>query len=549
MTVRDYMISVDRDYGSQSHQEQFVRRMEDLDARRPCTKDHSKDVLSSGRSYPTHRAICYVAATLVIVLASTACAPKRMVTTVTTTCAPPRAFGAIPDDGVDDRAGLQQMLDACGATRVDLEAGKYRVTTPPFPRGRASLTMREGTTLRGAGLDATEISFDGDDMLGEWQGIRVASHTRIVGVSLTTHLTHTVEQTHVIRGEGPLVDVKISYVRCVNPQGDGKVGDCVSWVGYPPAADGTGDKRIWDVEIDHCLFDESGRSGVAWHSGVHGTLAADARGELHYTSRIHHNRFRKIMDQAIDGEVGTGASDVDGVEIDHNVAEPRVGAESTIAFQIQSASHIWMHDNVVSGSLDLYGCDQCRLADNVVTLSTSSDGSSVVSLRKAGTGTTFRDETYVREATAGAGYVFSASQKITAPDHLSLDDVKLAQYTPESAVYAWGVVGLAMRHLTIECDWTAPLGLDAIRVSGSVDTRTTDIVLSDSNLTGPYVSGIAVGGSYAGTGAVTVERTRSSGITYGMRCANATAGAAILGPVNYLSNQMPRALCAPLVVP
>lgn len=464
-------------------------------------------------------------------------------------CASPRAFGAIPDDDVDDRIALQQMLDSCAGTVIDLEAGVYKISTPPFPRIRPMLMARGGpddkhpTVLRG--VDAsTELAFDGDNMLGEWRGLQLASHLKILHIWFTSNLANTVEQTHMMRGDGALVDLEIGYVKCFHPSRGWKSGDCIQFVGYPPAADGTNDKRIWDVVVHHTVFAESGRSGIAFHSGMHGTMKGG-----HYTTRFHHNICQRISDQCIDGEVGTGDGDDDGMEIDHNVFEPRTNAESSVAIQIQGARHVWVHDNTMAGSMDLYGCDACEFSDNTASLAFS-DGNPVVLYRKAGTGTAFRDETYTREASAGPGYVMAVAQKLTAPDRVTVDDVKLVQHAPSAAFYAWGIVGLTMRHLTVLADSAVPIRADAVQVSGSsgIDgIRTTEISLSDSHLTGPYLSGIAVGGSYAGTGSLTVERNWSSGTARGLRCDNPTIGSGVTGPVVYRANAMPSATCAPLV--
>lgn len=55
MTLEEYMRSVDPDYGSQSHQREFLARMARAQELAPCARDHSED------TPPTHVTKCYPA--------------------------------------------------------------------------------------------------------------------------------------------------------------------------------------------------------------------------------------------------------------------------------------------------------------------------------------------------------------------------------------------------------------------------------------------------------------------------------------------------------
>jgi hypothetical protein len=44
-----------------------------------------------------------------------------------------------------------------------------------------------------------------------------------------------------------------------------------------------------------------------------------------------------------------------------------------------------------------------------------------------------------------------------------------------------------------------------------------------------------------------VTRTRATSPVQGLRCENIATGAGITGPVTYVDNQLPPAICSPLV--
>ena len=66
------------------------------------------------------------------------------------------AFGAIPDDGVDDSPAIQEALDAAGSAgggAVRLGPGNYTLESPLF-------IFEDGVVLRGAGSNQTTLSFE-----------------------------------------------------------------------------------------------------------------------------------------------------------------------------------------------------------------------------------------------------------------------------------------------------------------------------------------------------------------------------------------------------
>lgn len=469
-------------------------------------------------------------------------------------CAPARSFGAVPDDDGDDGQGIQAALNACAGSVVELEAGRYRVVTPARPGGRplAMLTVPENTSLEGVSATATVVEFSGDNGKLDWRGLQLASGVSIKRMRLMTNFVagSTVEQTHVARVDGPARGIHLQDLQCFHPQNGSKSGDCFQVVGYAP------DKLVWDVEVDHVDFQNTGRSGMSFHSGLRGSLRADG----HWTTRIHDCHFGDISDQPIDGE-GTG--DTDGVEIDHDVFDYPANLESSAAVQIQASAHVMIHDNVLRGrGIDLYGCDECLLEHNAVDQVAPSFPA--VQFRKKGSGTRFVDEVYSRATSAGPGPVVLVAQKLSAPDNVMFDHVRFTQRSAYPVISTFGIDGLDVLGSALTYDATAyvpELKIDALAIIGSgasvspactdnqvsgdnPGVRTTRIHLRDNTISGPYRATVVVSGSYCGTGTIEMVRNVATGPQQGLRCENATSGSTITGPVVFRDNHIPGNTCS-----
>jgi len=472
----------------------------------------------------------------------------------TAECTSARSFGAIPDDGEDDRVALQAALDACAGAVVDLEPGVYRVVTPARPAGRplAMLSLPDGTSLEGRSAASTTIEFSGDNGKLDWRGFQLASGTALRRLKLVSSFVagSTVEQTHVARVDGPARGVHLQDVECTHPQNGSKSGDCFQVVGYPP------DQLVWDVEVDHVDVKNAGRSGVAIHSGLRGTLRPDG----HWTSRIHDNHFRDVSDQPVDGE---GSGGIDGLEIDHNVFDYPANIEGSASIQIQSSSRVFIHDNVMNGrGVDLYGCGGCVLEHN--RIDQTAPGFPAVQLRKQGSGVKFVDESYSRSQSSGTGAVVVVAQKLSAPDNVAFDHVTFVQRTPAPVISTIGIAGVDVLNSTLVYDGTGympGMRVDALSFSGSgasvnpsctdnqvpsdnPGVRTTRIRVRDNAVFGPYRSVVVVSGSYCGTGSLEVTRNVATGPLQGLRCEGAAVGSGITGPVVAKDNSIPASSCA-----
>lgn len=450
---------------------------------------------------------------------------------------------------VDNRAAFQCALDR---KLLDLRGapGRYYVDTPPWPRPYAVLSMPDDAVLIGDGVET--ITWRGDPAGAAWRGIQPHNRNRITGVTL--ELIDTTgewdEQSHLVELVGPLVGFELDHVKFIYPVASGvSRGDCIRIRCYP-------ETRCWDVHVHHSKFESCPRSGVAVHSGLHGHRLANGT----CSTRFNHSEFIAIADQDFDGEgsgdIG-GISDADCVEWDHNVHRTSALALTSLAISLYPGS-VEVHHNLLDGrGLDILGGSH-RVHHNVITQRVAT-GAPVVFERKAGS-SWFHDETWTRDTSAGAGAIFAAEQKLSAPSNIRLDDVRMVQHTARGAISAHGVAGITMRNVTIVDDGPAAATRDAIHVEGSnaqpdgtPGVRASPVVLLDSVVFGPFRALLSTTGYYAaGAGAFDVRDNIAPAMTSGLRCEDAAATATtggISGPVMYMDNVAGAPMCSVWTTP
>lgn len=463
-------------------------------------------------------------------------------------CRPAAQYGA--QVGIDNRAAFQRALDA-GCLDLRGAPGRYSVTIPPYPRAFATLTMPPATQIIGDG--AEEISYNGNPSGHDWRGVQPLGAWSISEVTLTVDEAGGTwdGESHVIEVVGPNVGGELSYVTINYPSVPGsRRGDCMRILGRAG-------QRVWDQHIHHVTFKACARSCIAIYSGLHGhMLAPDSLGEVHSSTRIDHTNCQDTYGQDIDMEGGgdpIGGLDAgDVVEIDHNAYLAGPHRNSAIAISVYPGATHFHHNLVAGRGLDFLGGNH-EIDHNEVTLTVPNGGDPMVYFRKAG-GFIVHDEMWTRAASAGAGPVFTAAQKITGPTNVSLSDVKIWQHTAAGAVVFSGVlIGISMHGVRIVDDGppTAKPGFrDAVRIEGTPSIMTTRAVISDNSFSGPgqVRAAISVSGSYKGVGAIEVTNNTSTGAALGLRCENTVATATlggIAGPIAYSGNTMPAPLCAP----
>jgi len=386
------------------------------------------------------------------------------------------------------------------------------------------------TSWVGSGSGSTLIAFSGDAGGLDWYGLWVKAGSLSVNnftIDTSGLLGGTTdEQTHAIHVDGlsgSLSDVHISYLTIAHPidksTSPTRRGDCIQLVGYEPQPDGSGDERLTNFEIDHINFQACARSGIGWPGGLH-------------QSSFHDNTFYNTNDQDMDGEIGGGGSS--NVEIYSNTLLVGVDTTSSIAVQIQSATSIHFHDNVIAGrGINVQTCASCEINNDSIDQTMALGGYGVIDVSKDSPGISVHDETIAREVSAGAGALVRFTQSASgAPSAVSVLDSTLTQNSSASAIIGSGIAGLYVRGTTI--DYTGAPGkfaVDSLGGAGSAGIRTTDIQLSDDATTGNLLATLRISGSYAGTGTASVDGCTSNGADAIIQCENVSSGQGILGPI------------------
>lgn len=457
-------------------------------------------------------------------------------------CRPPSEYGAIPNDGIDDRAALQLALDSCAGTRVTLALGRYLVDTPLAPRVApyAMLVMPPNTALVGAG-DETVLGFRGDPQQQDWRGIEVANGVLIDGLSLVTELCPgcTNEQTHLVHGGGvaSITDVEIGHVTFNHPVRPGSSsGDCIQFPGYA-------NKPNSNIRIHDNRFLACSRSCFAWHSG------------LRFASFMR-NVAIDPSDQCLDGEGDDpGANLVEDFEIGGNTFLDGPNAAGPWSIQLVDGVRVHMHNNTFIGRGPQIAGGSAIELDNNTVLRTFPGPDPAVLVFKGAAGVVMHDERYARAAIAGPGAVLSIEQRISYPVGVSLVNSEIVQHAPFHPVTVKGGTSVTFQGVQMIYDGSA-LGTQVgiyfagtRRSATTIGVHATDLHVLDTVISGPLKAAVNPSGIYfaadgtGGVGTLDVQRVTSIGTTRGLWC-ETTGG--IAGPVTYATNTMPPPMCGAL---
>lgn len=427
-------------------------------------------------------------------------------------CPNARFYGAIPNDGLDDRGALQAGLSqGC----LILEAGTYDVISPGAP---LVVTFE----LFGTG-PGTLILFTGSASNRDWRGLELQGGSWVHDLTVDAHLmTDVTQQSPVLHVFGPQVGVRVDHLTCLSST---RAGDCLQSVGYAP------DKWVKGLVVSHVKMLDCRRSCIAIHSGLDGF-------ELDHLTMM-------ATDQEIDME---GSGDIKNGNIHDNVVTIHPGHQSSIAFSLYEASNLEVHHNTLIGKgMQLFGCSSCFLHDNRVTQTLDASGVGLIDIMKDSYGVRMQDEVYVREATASGGSVVRTTPRgSVTPGNIVVIDSTFVLSSGGSFVNAMGTVGLRVEHsyLTYSGSLTGVVGVSSTG-SNSVrgDTYVSHVLFDIPSGTGVYTSS-----SYAGMAAVNVTDSQAPSVSIGFRCDSPFTGSQITGPVTYSNNVMPTPMCT-MVIP
>src|ERR1041384_1607033 len=264
---------------------------------------------------------------------------------LTTECSAPRLFGAVPDDGADDRASLQMATIACAGHTLTLEPGTYTLSVVSAYRDGVSLVLR--SNLRGARGGQSVLKFDGDAGGHDWVGVLVpggSTGTEVADIRFDGDSVSGVnEHSALLQVFGPTTGVEVHHNSCWYPA-LGDRGDCVSLIGYP-ATSKQPDRMNRAIRVHHNRIEAAGRVGIAFHSGTEG--------------EIDHNVFLdggRAPD--LDGE-GSGSN---ALHIHHNEVRSGPHTTSFLALNVEGDAGHKIHDNIFHDKgINLWGCANSEL--------------------------------------------------------------------------------------------------------------------------------------------------------------------------------------------
>ena len=266
-------------------------------------------------------------------------------------CFDPASYGAIPNDGRDDREPAQRAIDAASVSGGDVcfGPGVWDLTrSPPGTYNRfAALSIHAPrVNIRGAGKYATTLKMSGDaDRRTAWT---IALDPGTDGTTISDLAIDTAEtfnqdeQSHAIAiGTGvcagvlcaaPVANVTVQRVRFNHPVRAGeRKGDCIRVAGNTPATQARNIKLL-DLDIMSCA-----RSGIAMQRNVNGLVIS--RSYFYGDS---------IGGSMIDGEATGGEGDT-GLVIADNFLWRTVPGGDTYGISLTSQTHFSVHDNISIG--------------------------------------------------------------------------------------------------------------------------------------------------------------------------------------------------------
>lgn len=316
------------------------------------------------------------------------------VSTAAHACIDPATYGALPNDGQDDRPGVQAAIDAhrTDAT-ICFQEGTY-----DFTRGATlrSLNLAGARNLRLTGQGpGTILRMNGNGNLGDWYLIHVIDCSNVQIDSMTldgTLATNTDEQTHLIElgvGASAVENILLTnlWFNFPHPAAPLRAGDCIRLVGEVS-------KPTRRVVISNSVFGECARSSIALQRASYDVV-------------ISGNQFLEVSDQHIDMEP-SGTGGIERFTISGNVFNG--GAQG--AWHVALAGNnpepgidFTFTGNVLHGrGIGLYNVERSVIRGNVIDAQVQS-AEAVVSIIKQSERIVFEGNTVTRLAGSLPGAV------------------------------------------------------------------------------------------------------------------------------------------------
>ncbi|HEX6686305.1 MAG TPA: right-handed parallel beta-helix repeat-containing protein [Candidatus Limnocylindrales bacterium] len=457
-------------------------------------------------------------------------------------CYDPADFGAIPDDGQDDRDPIQRAMNAAtgaGGGTVCLSDGHWTVTRAPagsYNSKAALSTHAAHLSITGTG-PGTVIELVGDQGNAATFVISLdpgASDIVIERLTIdTSAASNTEEQTHALLiGSGicavsngtcsmPISDVTVRDVRFVHPPLAGhRKGDCVGLLGN---LETTPVKR---VTIVGSSFINCARSGIAVQRNV-------------FSLAVLGNHFsEQIGDTPFDGEASGGGWDEDLRLIGNSFA----GSTVTYSAALTSYRRATITGNTFSGrGLFLYRTHDVIVADNTFDVTAISE-EGVIGTGNVADGVKIDNNLIRRHGVPGPAIrVMPHSGGL--PSKVSITNNTIVADGDSSGIYLESGRDIGIRDNDITLVDPAPNGQGISLRAGEPMDR---ITITGNTVTGPlsatggntYFAAVRLAASPSTIGRVTVALNTSIGAIRSLHCEQSVPGNGnYLAPVISLGNR------------
>jgi hypothetical protein len=438
-------------------------------------------------------------------------------------CFDPAAFGAVPDDGADDRVPVQAAIDAAstaGGGTVCLGSGRWRVSRAPvgsYDRFAALSTHGAHVAIGGTG-PGTVLELVGDQQAGAVAVLSLdpgASDITVQRLTIdTSAATNTDEQTHAIAiGSGvcttangtcsmPVTDVTVRDVVFAHPPTPGaRKGDCIRLLGNTPAT------AVERVTISGGSFVSCARSGIGVQRNV-------------FSLAVLGNHFGgQIGDTPFDGEA-TGGDWDDGLRLEGNSF-----AGSTVNFSasLTSYRHATITGNTFGGKgLSLYRTQDVVVADNTFDV-TAVSGAGVVDSQNVATGDKIAGNVIRRHGVPGPGIRITPHSG-GFPAQVTVTGNTIAVDGDADAIYGDSVHEIGVRDNDITFTEAAPdgSGITLQGISGPIE----DATITGNTVAGPgpYFAAVRLDSRPGPFGGVTVALNSSRGAARSLQCTQRAPG-------------------------
>jgi hypothetical protein len=410
-------------------------------------------------------------------------------------CTHAEDFGAVPDDGQDDRVQLQAAIDAAQASTgcLELGPGTFHATRKPTAGVASipSLRISDSLVFRGAGQGVTTLAMLGPSVnTADWWLLNVAGATDVTVTGLTldgSQRTNTGEQTHLLQLIGPTQHVVVDHVSFNLPViGPSTGGDCIRLLG-------TATDWVRDTTIRDTLGVDCDRSFVGLQRGVDGLV-------------IERSESVKVGDQAIDFEP-TGGEAFNCQPVIKNVfmraLTLRRAATQGLAVTIHGAGcavaqNVTLTDSIVEdGTVSILDAADVTLS-RLHLRSLPGDSEAAVVARKRVVNLRILDSVIERPIEAGTGASIRVGNQSGAyPQDVLVSGVRVEQATPGPLVATGGLKRLVI--VNTQLVYTGPpVNNFAVLVCGDATQPAEQPVLIDTTIQGALAGAVQMCGQFTG---------------------------------------------------